>query len=112
MVLILAGTLVTAEGVENQTVSNVSNLTNNSVLITNFAFEPNQLNISVNSSVIWTNEDAAPHNIVSDKGAPEEIKSDLFSKGQSFEFNFTKAGLYPYHCGVHPAMTGTIRVAA
>jgi plastocyanin len=102
-------TLVMAETGLNQTAAE-SNLTNNSVLITNFAFEPHQLNVTVNSSVIWTNEDTAPHNIVSDTGAPAEIKSDLFSKGQTFEFNFTQAGSYPYHCGVHPSMTGVIQV--
>ena len=110
MALVIAGTCGIAEPALNQTASDGGNLTNNSVNITNFAFEPHQLNVTVNSSVIWTNEDATPHSIVSDKDAGVEIKSDLFKKGETFEFNFTTAGSYSYHCGVHPSMTGIIQV--
>lgn len=110
MALVMAGTFGSAETVANQSASEVGNLTNNSVIISNFAFEPQQLNVTVNSSVIWTNEDAAPHNIVSDKDAVAEFKSDMFKKGETFEFNFTTPGSYPYHCGVHPSMTGVIQV--
>ena len=87
-----------------------SNQTNYSVNITNFAFDPQNLNVTVNSSVTWTNEDTAPHTIVTDKDAVAEIKSTNLNKGDSFEFNFTTVGIYPYHCSVHPSMTGVIQV--
>ena len=109
LVLILFGSFVSAFDI-NQTTPVNGTLKNYSVVISNFAFEPQQLNITVNSSVIWTNEDEAPHNIATDKDAVAEIKSDLFKKGETFEFNFTKAGSYPYHCGIHPSMTGIIVV--
>jgi len=110
VIIVMSGTFVSAVSDVNQTVQVDGNLTNNSVLITNFAFEPQELNVTVNSSVIWTNEDSVPHTIVTDKDAATEIKSEQFNKGETFEFNFTTVGTYPYHCSVHPSMTGVIQV--
>jgi plastocyanin len=109
LILMIAGTGVMAASEGNQSID--KNLTNNSVMISNFAFEPQQLNITMNTSVIWTNEDNAPHTIVTDKEAPVAISSEPFKKGETFEFNFTTAGSYPYHCGIHPSMTGVILVS-
>lgn len=93
-----------------QTTLAEGNLTNNTVAISNFAFNPAVLNVTVNSTVTWTNEDTAPHIIGSEKGAPVEFKSPSISKGETFEFNFTTAGAYPYYCTIHPSMLGTIQV--
>ena len=30
--------------------------------------------------------------------------------GETFTFTFTTAGVYPYHCTIHPTMVGTITV--
>ena len=82
----------------------------NSVLITNFAFDPQELNISDNTPVTWTNDDAAPHTVVTDAEAAAEFKSPSMKKGETFTFNFTRSGNYPYHCSIHPSMAGIIRV--
>jgi len=111
LLLVSLGGVMAAAGTEGkQAAQNETNLTNNSVIISNFAFEPQELNVTVNSSVIWTNEDSAPHTIVTDKDAPSEIASKQFIKGETFVFNFTTAGTYPYHCGIHPSMKGIIQV--
>ena len=110
VIIAMSGIFVSAVSDGNQTVQVDGNLTNNSVLITNFSFDPKELNVTVNSSVIWTNEDSAPHTIVTDKDAAAEIKSEQFKKGETFEFNFTRVGAYPYHCSIHPSMTGIIQV--
>jgi plastocyanin len=34
----------------------------------------------------------------------------LFDKGGTFNFTFTEAGTYPYHCSIHPGMTSTVIV--
>jgi plastocyanin len=39
-----------------------------------------------------------------------EITSPTLNKGETFEFNFTIIGTYPYHCSIHPSMTGIIQV--
>lgn len=79
------------------------------VTIKEFAFAPATLKIKVGTTVKWTNQDSAGHTVVSDTGAWKD--SDNLAKGQSFSFTFTKAGSYPYHCGVHPAMKATVEVS-
>jgi len=82
----------------------------NAITIKNFAFDPPALTVKAGTEVTWTNQDSAPHTIVSDTGSPEAFTSRSFSTGQSYSFTFTRPGTYPYHCSIHPAMTGTIIV--
>jgi plastocyanin len=56
----------------------------------------------------WSNTDsAANHDIVSDTGV---FDSGRLGTGDSFRFTFSARGTYPYHCALHPGMTGTIIV--
>ncbi|MDD1656227.1 MAG: cupredoxin domain-containing protein [Methanomicrobiales archaeon] len=84
------------------------------VLIRNFAFEPASLTISAGTTVIWTNEDSAPHQVASDPHPAHtdlpELVSDTLSSGDSYRFTFVKTGTYGYHCHLHPTMKGTIVV--
>lgn len=75
----------------------------------NFAFNPSTLTIPVDTTVTWKNLDSTTHHIVSDTGVFES--TDL-SNGQTFSYSFTQAGNYPYHCSIHPSMTGTIIVTS
>jgi len=84
-----------------------SSVAPNTVAIQNFAFNPATLTVKAGTKVTWTNQDSATHQVVSDTGA---FNSGDLSNGQSFSFTFDKAGSYPYHCAVHPSMTGTIVV--
>jgi len=77
------------------------------VIMTNRAYDPQEITVKVGDTVTWVNQDAPKHDVVADNG---EFKSSLFDKGQSFSFTFTKAGTYPYHCSIHPGMTGTVVV--
>jgi plastocyanin len=82
------------------------------ILIKNFAFDPPALTVKAGSVVTWTNQDGTSHAIVSDTGSPDAFISSSFSTGQSYSFTFARPGTYPYHCSIHPAMTGTIIVEA
>jgi plastocyanin len=77
------------------------------VIMTNRAYDPQEITVKVGDTVTWVNQDAPKHDVVADNG---EFKSSLFDKGQSFGYTFTKAGTYPYHCSIHPGMTGTVVV--
>lgn len=77
------------------------------VKIDNFAFGPQETVIAVNTTVTWTNRDDIPHTIVSSDGA---FKSKALDTDDKFTFTFTKAGTYPYFCGLHPKMTAKIVV--
>lgn len=82
----------------------------NAIAIKNFAFDPAQLTVKTGTSVTWTNQDSAPHTIVSDTGSPVQFSSDSLSTGASYPFTFTQPGTYTYHCSIHPSMKGTVVV--
>jgi plastocyanin len=77
------------------------------VVMSNRAFDPATVTINVGDTVTWLNQDAPQHDVVADNG---EFTSELFDQGQTFSFAFTKAGTYPYHCSIHPGMTGAVIV--
>jgi plastocyanin len=81
---------------------------NTNLNIVNFAFSPNTATISVNDTVTWTWV-GSPHSSTSDTGVWD---SGVFSAGHTFTRAFTSAGSFPFHCTVHPFMTGTITVQA
>jgi plastocyanin len=63
--------------------------------------------IPVGTTVVVTNTDAAPHTWSADDGA---FDSGALGQNDTFEFTFTEAGEFAYHCNFHPSMTGTIVV--
>ena len=79
-----------------------------SIDIINFAFTPNTVNIGVNETVTW-NWVGSPHTTTSDTGLWD---SGVFGTGHTFSQKFTSASSFPFHCEVHPFMTGTIVVQA
>lgn len=82
----------------------------NTILIKNFAFDPPALTVKAGTVVTWMNQDGASHTIVSETGSPEAFTSSPLSTGQSYSFTFSRPGTYPYHCSIHPSMTGTVIV--
>ncbi len=77
------------------------------VTIDNFSFSPATLTVSVGTTVTWVNHDDIPHNVVSTDKA---FKSKVMDTDERFSFTFTKAGEFPYFCGIHPKMTGKVVV--
>lgn len=75
--------------------------------IDSFAFGPKELTVKAGSTVAWTNKDDTPHTVTSDDGA---FASPAMDTDQSFQFTFQKAGRFPYHCKLHPTMTGVVVV--
>ena len=77
------------------------------VAIRGFKFVPAEVNIKMGETIVWTNEDTAPHTVESSDGT---LKSDELAKGDTYKFTFTKAGKYDYKCGIHPSMHGSVTV--
>jgi plastocyanin len=75
--------------------------------IKDFAFNPAELDISVGTTVTWTNDDSAPHTATQNGGG---FQSDKIDQSGSFSFTFDTAGTFEYHCEYHPNMHGTIVV--
>jgi plastocyanin len=80
---------------------------NSAVTIVNLSFEPPQLEITVGTSVRWTNEDPLPHTATATGG---EFDSGILDKGASFSHTFDAPGTYEYICAIHPNMKGSISV--
>lgn len=79
-----------------------------SVTIKNYAFSPMSIKVKVGTTVTWTNDDSIRHTVTADEG--EGPKSDLFGKGETYSYKFTKSGTFTYHCQPHPYMHGTVVV--
>lgn len=79
----------------------------NTVVISNFAFGPGQLNVPANTTVTFTNNDGVAHTATSDAGLWD---TGSIASGASKTIKFTTAGAYPYHCTFHPMMKATVVV--
>src|SRR5262245_12763462 len=80
-----------------------------------FAFTPEQIVVPLGSTVVWVNEDGAPHTATADDG--QAFQSDLIARGQSFQFTATELGEFPYFCELHGSaggvgMAGIVKVVA
>ena len=84
----------------------------NTVAIKNFAFNPQTMTVTVGSIVRWENHDAATHRIIFiDKdGRDTSVDSTALSSSQAWSNKFNQPGTYSYYCKIHPEMTGTIIV--
>jgi len=65
-------------------------------------------------SVAVTNKDTVPHTITNgkDPSAGKLFDTSIMMPAASAKFGTTKlaAGNYPFHCSVHPYMTGSLKV--
>ena len=77
------------------------------VAIKGFKFVPADATVKLGDTIVWTNEDSAPHTVESSDGV---LKSDELSKGDTYKHTFTKPGKYDYKCGIHPSMHGSVTV--
>jgi plastocyanin len=87
-----------------QTTDSVSD---NTVWIKDFAFDPANITVKVGSTVRWVNGDAVPHRIQFDD---EHFSTILLGASQSGSQKFVEPGVYPYICLIHPDMQGTVIV--
>jgi len=88
----------------------------NAVTVTNNRFEPATMTVNAGTTVTWTWDACSSdgyggtacveHSVSFDNGGPS---SQTQSKG-SYSRQFSSAGTYGYHCGVHSSMTGQVIV--
>lgn len=93
------------------------------VSIRDSTYAPDPVHITVRGDVTWTNNGRRRHTTVSDAGlwnsgtlfppgVEPEMSGDFESaSGDTFTWIFTEAGIYPYHCEIHPFKRGTIVVS-
>ena len=80
------------------------------VRIEGFAFTPADVTIQAGATVRWENFDPLHQHTVTSVDPVGLFDSGALGLGDSFQFQFTKPGIYSYHCNFHSVMTGTVTV--
>src|SRR5215204_4373575 len=111
-------TNATATGASGANTGTSVSIASGSSSLTDTAYQPNPIQVSVGNTVTWTNNDSQPHTVTSGSNGQPDNKfnsspnfSPLLNPGQTFSFTFTQAGDYPYFCMLHPNMVGTVSVS-
>jgi plastocyanin len=111
-------TNATATGASDANTGTSVSIVSGSSSLTDTAYQPNPIQVSVGNTVTWTNNDSQPHTVTSGSNGQPDNKfnsspnfSPLLNPGQTFSFTFTQAGNYPYFCMLHPNMVGTVSVS-
>ena len=81
-----------------------------SVAISGFSYSPASVTVNVGDTVTWTNSDAQAHTATADDASWDT--GTIGGSGGTGAVTFATAGTFPYHCNIHPAMTGTVTVQA
>jgi len=95
----------TGIGVNSSNQSQTQMINAKDVSIKDYAFTPSTITVKAGDTVRWTNKDPSPHQI-----AGGFANSPVISSGGTYEFTFTTAGTYDYHCVIHPSMMGRVIV--
>lgn len=77
------------------------------VRISRFAFVPASVEIRPGDTVVWTNEDLAPHTATARDGSWD---TGTLETAMSRRMVFTAPGDFEYFCAFHPHMIGTVAV--
>jgi len=84
-------------------------------------YDPDAAQVPINNKVVWDNQDTVPHTATSGAGPSDPNSAQLFDtsiinggeKSTAVELKGVSEGqTIPYHCTIHPYMTGEITVAA
>ena len=71
-----------------------------------WCFSPKPIQITVGSTVTWSNTTAPTHTATYDTGAWDT--GNIVSGATSTAISFPTVGTFTYHCTIHPSMVGTI----
>lgn len=96
-------TTATAAPANSTTVAMVSGAST----LTNTAYAPSPISVSVGTTVSWLNNDSTTHTSTANNGA---WASPNVAPGGRYNFTFSAAGSFQYHCAIHPGMVGTVNV--
>jgi len=81
----------------------------NLVTIKDYSFNPQEITIKRGQIIRWENNEKIQYHSVWFEELGEE-EADYFFPEESFQRKFNSTGSFPYHCGPHPKMTGTVHV--
>ena len=79
------------------------------VTIKDFKFVPQEITIKRGQTLHWENREKRQYHSVWFEALGEE-EPDYIFPDESYEREFKQTGSFPYRCGPHPRMTGTVHV--
>jgi plastocyanin len=82
---------------------------NPQVIIKDFKFIPQEITIRRGQTINWENREKRQYHSVWFEALGEE-EPDYFFPDETYEREFKETGTFPYRCGPHPKMTGTVHV--
>lgn len=82
----------------------------NQVTYKNFEVAQKTIKVKKGTTVTWTNEDNAKHDVTFTEDYPGLMSTELFGKGESKSITFNTVGTFSYICSPHPYMKGTVEV--
>lgn len=91
---------------QNQTGAATAPISNKIVTIKGFAFNPQEAIVNMGMTVSWVNEDSVAHSVKFSDG----MQSPVLAPGDNFSRTFDTSGVFNYTCGIHPSMTGDVKV--
>lgn len=84
------------------------------VPMVDFSYSPREIVVPAGTTVIWVNQDGAPHNTIADDGS---FATPLLAQGERATTRHDSVGEFPFYCELHGApggreMAGVVRVVA
>ena len=80
------------------------------VTIKDFKFVPQEITIKRGQILRWENREKRQYHSVWFEALGEKEPEDYLFPDDAYEREFKQAGSFPYRCGPHPEMTGTVHV--
>ncbi len=82
----------------------------NEVTYKGFAVVQKKITVKKGTTVTWTNQDNAMHDVTPVNETADFKASELFGKGKTYSMTFNTVGSFDYFCSPHPYMKGTVEV--
>ena len=80
------------------------------VIIKDYKFIPEDVTIKAGQTIRWENHEKRQFHSVWFEQLGEEEPADYLFAEDSYERRFDTAGHFPYRCGPHPEMIGSVTV--
>jgi plastocyanin len=81
------------------------------IVMRSLAFNPSAIHVKVGQTVMWDNDDNAPHNVTYVSGPRFRSSRPVLRPGSRFSITVSQPGTIQYYCSIHPWMKATIVVA-
>jgi plastocyanin len=113
------GTDTTTNADENTNEEVIVRIPEGATELTDDAYSPNPVEVTVGDTVTWINDDSTDHTATSGTsesgstgmfGGTDESPEIIDANGGTQSFTFEETGDFPYYCTIHPNMVGTVIV--